>query len=485
MVAPIPFELSPSANVNLLMQPLQQGLQSYRQGMDRQFEGERALEKERLAQRADTRQQQAFDLEQQKAKVQQIAGLAQMADNEKDPGRRQQIWGKVLASHPEMGAALGRAGVDPNDHVNGPKFLIAEARGYVDPMADKLKQAQIDNLNRREEPEVVRQLRAAGVDPRSEQGRSLIMNSIKGGDPISQAVSQAIQGQFSPQAPAAPQSPIRPQSYAPESGQDPNLILAQTGGPAPQQAAPEPMVETPLGPMPSSKARLLGFGLAMQGKGEAGKMFNDPAVAGGMGKEGVNHIDKAIVDRATDLGELDTIKSNFRPEYLGLEGQAKAFGLGWQDWLSSGKMAPENKQFLEGYSRFATTTTERLNNRIKALSGSAVSGAEEKRMYAANPSVSDGPTVYQSKLNQQIELQKMAIARLNWIKREFKGTDQQIAELAKTGRIEGVSSLDGMKDIVRQRGMQIEQQLRQANPGADKTLLERETTKRVKQEFGI
>ena len=52
-IAPTPFDLGPSANVNLLMQPLQQGMQSYRQGMDRQFEGERALEKERLAQRAD------------------------------------------------------------------------------------------------------------------------------------------------------------------------------------------------------------------------------------------------------------------------------------------------------------------------------------------------------------------------------------------------------------------------------------------------
>ena len=51
------------------MQPFQQGLQSYRQGMDKQFEGERALKKEQLAERADTRQQQAFNLEQQKAKV--------------------------------------------------------------------------------------------------------------------------------------------------------------------------------------------------------------------------------------------------------------------------------------------------------------------------------------------------------------------------------------------------------------------------------
>ena len=51
-IAPTPFDLGQGANVNLLMQPFQQGLQSYRQGMDKQFEGERALKKEQLAERA-------------------------------------------------------------------------------------------------------------------------------------------------------------------------------------------------------------------------------------------------------------------------------------------------------------------------------------------------------------------------------------------------------------------------------------------------
>jgi len=139
----LPYQQSDGASINLLMQPLQQGLQSYRAGMDKQFEGERQLEKERLAQRADTRQQQAFDLEQQKAKVQQIAGLAQMADNEKDPARRQQIWGRIVSSHPEMASALDRYGA--NDHINGPKFLIAEARGYRDPLEERARLATIKN----------------------------------------------------------------------------------------------------------------------------------------------------------------------------------------------------------------------------------------------------------------------------------------------------------------------------------------------------
>lgn len=144
MIAPTPFDLGPSANVNLLMQPLQQGLQSYRQGMDKQFEGERALKKEQLAERADTRQQQAFDLEQQKAKVQQIAGIAQAALAEQDPARRAQLMQSAYAVHPEMVTHLQRAGQNPNDHGKVAQFLIAEARGYVDPLADEAKRANIE-----------------------------------------------------------------------------------------------------------------------------------------------------------------------------------------------------------------------------------------------------------------------------------------------------------------------------------------------------
>ena len=142
--APMMFDLPQGANINLLTQPLQQGLQAYRQGMDKQFEGERALKKEQLAERADTRQQQAFDLEQQKAKVQQIAGIAQAALAEQDPARRAQLMQSAYAVHPDMVTHLQKAGQDPNDHGSVAKFLVAEARGYVDPLADEAKRANIE-----------------------------------------------------------------------------------------------------------------------------------------------------------------------------------------------------------------------------------------------------------------------------------------------------------------------------------------------------
>lgn len=412
---------------------------------------------------------------------------------------RQAAWSAWTQRNPKVAAHMAKFGLDPDDHAAGPQFIATEAAGY-DPLKKQLAQAQINNLNRREDPDIVRTLRAAGIDPRSARGQELIGNSIKGNDPIGQAVADAMKGAGAPQQ-QTPQSPIRPQGLVPQSfdGNAPGgpqlqpmadgaggghadlLIPAQTA--QPQQQSPQaPMFDSPLGPMPESKARILGFGLAYQGKGEAGKMMMPPD--GKLGKEGINHIDKAMIDKAMDLSELQQMRQQFDPKFLGLEGQAKAIGSSWADWLSSGKIDPQQKQFLMDYSRFATVTTERLNNRIKTLSGSAVSGAEEKRMYAANPSMSDGPTTYAGKLDQQIEMQRAAIARYNWLRTQFKGTPEQISELAKSSKIEAFP-LDGMKKIYDDRSGAITKELKTRYPQATPDQLNGARRHVLKQEFGI
>lgn len=70
-------------------------------------------------------------------------GVAQMVDGERDPAKRQAMWGRVLQSHPEMAGALQQHGIDPNDHANGPKFLVAQAAGYRDPLQTQLHQSQL------------------------------------------------------------------------------------------------------------------------------------------------------------------------------------------------------------------------------------------------------------------------------------------------------------------------------------------------------
>lgn len=464
-------ELQTEPVVNALMQNRAYGLKQEQMGLERERTG---MDRERLNM---TRQQ--HDEERQAREVQRIGKEAEAIHGLKGP-QRQAVWQRWTSRNPQVAQEMAKFGIDPNDHMMGPEFLAREASGY-DPMKRRLQEAQIANLNRREEPDIVRTMRAGGIDPRSPEGQQIIRSTIKGQSPVDQAraniLNELMPGGGDRTAQAQPQPRVIPQSY--DGGSDPNLIQIQAPG---EQAQPQrrPGVFDSLTP-----EQRTGVALGIAGFGDAGKIVAESANSGRFGKEGANHIDKALIDRAMDLGDLNQIKSAFRPEYLGLEGQAKALGANWSDWLSGGKIDPQSKQFLSGYTQFSTATTERLNNRIKALSGAAVSESEAKRMYAANPTTGDGPTTFASKLDQQIDMNRMAVARYNWLKNQYKGTPEQIADLAKSGKIETLAGLDDMKRIYSERSSQIEQQLKIQNPQAKPEQINQARRKMLQGEFGI
>ena len=85
-------------------------------------------------------------LEYEAKMAQQSAGLAQMAQNERDPARKRAYMERIYASHPEYKANLAAHGVNPDDHDTVANFLIGEARGYQDPMERQKQEAQIGLL---------------------------------------------------------------------------------------------------------------------------------------------------------------------------------------------------------------------------------------------------------------------------------------------------------------------------------------------------
>ena len=448
-------------------------------------------------------QREQADADKAQREVHRIAGHAAVIDQMPDGPQRQAEWQKLVQGN-GMGEHFSKHGIDPSDHRNGTKFLIAEA-GKFDPLADKLKQAQIRNLNRREEPDIVRMVRAAGIDPRSPRGQELIAQLIKGNSPMDQVIADQMRGmapgaqqqqqpaRVQPQSnseppPVARLQPIADQGAAPQS--DPNIIQAQAAQPQPQQQGqPDPIVQTPMGPMPSSKAKMLAFGLAYQGKGDAGKMMAPPE-GSAFGKDGLNHIDKEMINRATDIGELNDIKASFKPEFLGLTGQIGNKILGWKDWITSGKISPQEQTQLREYTEFQQTTIRRYNERIKACAGTAVSGAESVRMAKESPTMDDSPNVFKAKLEKSIELQRLAIGRYNYLKFKFsasdpKNADKLVQEMAKTGNIEGAMSLDSVRKTTHRIQGEIMQGLRAANPGVPDDRLTPTAQARMTQIFGI
>lgn len=136
-------------SANLDVRGISNALSEYTQGVrqDRRDSFDRDMRTKQfgLQEQANTRASESHDMEMQKAKVGQIAGIAAAALNEKDPARQAQMMQQAYALHPGIADHLTKAGVNPGDHVGTAKFLLAEARGFgvYNPLDDEAKRAGI------------------------------------------------------------------------------------------------------------------------------------------------------------------------------------------------------------------------------------------------------------------------------------------------------------------------------------------------------
>lgn len=144
--APMMFDLPQGANINLLTQPLQQGLQAYRQGMDKQFEGERELKQEQQAdERLNIAKQQAADARQERM-MKSFGNMVMAVVNEPDEAKAQSYWQRIKAI-PEFAKEAAAAGLDLNDHRGTARIVAARAGVLPDPLEQQQKQAAIAASN--------------------------------------------------------------------------------------------------------------------------------------------------------------------------------------------------------------------------------------------------------------------------------------------------------------------------------------------------
>lgn len=471
MVAPrnalMPFQLPDAPDINRLMNPLAQGMQTYRQGMQQQFEGERALETERqnkerlqLAKNADGRAGSAALRAEEKATLDRVAGLAQMADAEQDPARRSQIWGSIVSAHPNMASSLDKYGA--NDPMRGPKFLIAQARGYTDGQDAEFRRAQIGKLNA--ETKALGQKDAVG---------EMIIRQLSGDG-----------GQ--PPAPSAPASPIRPQSFAPPQGMDPNIIQTQAvdpqqPSPAPAQPPAQDLIDTPYGRMTRERAQRLGGSMLLSPQyAAAGKAILDAVGSTKMGKEAGNENDKKELAAIEGLQRVKQIASGFKPEWLTFENKAKQYGVSWADSFEATrkKLPPDMVKDHVDYTMFKRDAIANLTEGIKAATGAAMGIQEEARIRAGLPDPEkDNPAAFEGKLKGVAREYSLTIARTQYLRRNgFQGDGAAASLNLPVGQF---------SQMIQQRTNQLQQQIMQQNPQANPAQIQQAVKQGLQAEFGL
>jgi hypothetical protein len=169
------------------------------------------------------------------------------------------------------------------------------------------------------------------------------------------------------------------------------------------------------------------------------------------------------------LGRLQAIGQTFDPTYLTLGGKAKAMKAKWQDFIT-GDISPEDRQYLTGYTEWASNAYDNLNRYIKEITGAAMTNAEAGRITKSLPNPeSDSPTEFQTKYTTVVKQLRRAVARTRFA-------------LTMEKPIENFS-LDALDSVIDQRGDELEKQFRSS--GLTPEQAEAAAMKQVREEFGL
>jgi hypothetical protein len=423
-------------------------------------------------------QQRKFERDEKAAQVQSLGRRAQaIAELPENDPRRARAWQAILREHPEA------AKLDPvwHDPVQGPKMLIAEAGEWMDPLKRQLLQAQAAQAQ-------------AGVENIPLQ-RDLLQAQIaqaKQKDAMAEMQARVLAEVFPGLRPQTSQPAAPPPQAVPQAGPGGAALqpMSDTGAPAdpllhPAQAALPPP-ETPPGVADRlTPAQRQAMGLALIGKGDAGKILLEADNANKLDKEAKNQVEKDLVAATNQLGRLDDIANSYRERFQTLEGKIKNRFNSWVDYLGFARksMNPKDRQDLAEFTAFRRDAFENLNRYIKEITGAQMSEAEAQRLMRAmpNPGVGlfdgDSPTEFKAKMDSVVRQTKLAYARMSYLRKNgFEGNADAAAKALPLERMPG---------LIQQRTNSILQEMRQLNPGARQEDLAPLIRRRLRSEFGI
>lgn len=442
----------------------------------KQFDANQAHRSETM----DMRRQE-FDASQRNGSVKRAAGLAQMILRNPDQQSAAQQWQSLLSSNPQYQEGVRELGLDPADYRSGAQALIAEARGFVDPLERQTDEARLGLI----QAQTDKARRGPNVDPLARQLNEAKLKKLQQGNAMDQMIngmlsgSQGSQGQPQQQ----PQPQIQNQSFNGTPQPHAGVQLTADGAPQSQGQQPQPteqMVQTPVGPMPASKARQLGLAMALRGKGDAGRMFTDPINSQQLGKAATNENDKQQFNSINALARLDEITDLSDERFLTIDNKLKNYGISWLDSIGPLRhlVSTEDRKELKEFTKFRRSAFDNINRYIKEITGAQMSEAEANRLRKAAPDPQkDGPTEFMAKLSDVKKTTRLAIIRFSYLRKNgFKGSAEQAASQMP---------LTSMGHIVKEIRKKALQKINSQNPDMPEDQKNDLTRQLMRQELGV
>lgn len=198
-----------------------------------------------------------------------------------------------------------------------------------------------------------------------------------------------------------------------------------------------------------------------------------------LGSAGTNTVEGDLIDTSASMQRLQAVQQSFRSEYLEVTTRA---GFAWDAMRDKfGDLNEAEQQELADFSVFKRRAFDNLNQTLREMSGAAISQQEFDRLTQALPNPGEGifdgdsPTQFKAKLDDVVWQLQLANARLLHLR--SRGIE--------AGEDFGGISLTQMEQVIRERGYEIEDEVRAEMPDAGDDAIQLEAATRVRQEFGL
>ena len=188
-------------------------------------------------------------------------------------------------------------------------------------------------------------------------------------------------------------------------------------------------------------------------------------------------IEKEMVSFQDTMGSLQRIEDLFEPELLQYETQFKTWGANTLEKLGQ-DVDPELKETARRYNALRAQTNQTLSTIIKQLSGAAVNAAEEVRLKGFIPNTDDGPSQFQTKLEEFMETTRRAYMRRSYMLKN--GIDISPNALERPDL-----SLDNVPALFNRRVETLLSKLQRQNPDKPRAELEPMAIDEARAEFGL
>lgn len=132
----------------------------------------------------------------------------------------------------------------------------------------------------------------------------------------------------------------------------------------------------------------------------------------GMTKPVVTTLAKDIIAGKDFVAQAEELRDSYDPQYLTRLGKFKNMAFSEIEKLDPSLLNKDQREYLAGYTNFATQAYGMVNDYIKSITGAAMSVEEAKRILKAIPNIDEmSPTQFVTSLNKVIHQAQLAKAR--------------------------------------------------------------------------